>query len=59
VAKSDLTGMPWSAIFKRTAQAAAVTLVGFTALCAADLQRQRREKEESERFRWTDKNRWE
>jgi hypothetical protein len=59
VANSDLTEMPWGAIFKRTAQAAAVTLVGLTTLCAAELRRQRREKEESERFRWTDKNRWE
>ncbi len=56
---SDLPEMPWGAIFKRTAQVAAVTLVSFTGLCAAELQRQRREKEESERFKWTDKNRWE
>jgi len=45
-------------IFKRTAQVAAVAFAGFTGLCATELRR-RREKEESERFRWTDKNRWE
>ncbi len=56
---NDPTAMPWGAIFKRTAQVAAVALVTFTGLCAAELQRQRREKAESERFRWTDKNRWE
>lgn len=56
---SDLPEMPWGAIFKRTAQAAAFFLVGLTGLCAAELRRLRREKEESERFRWTDKNRWE
>jgi hypothetical protein len=59
VTNGDLSEMPWGAIFKRTAQVAAVALVTCTALCAAELQRLRREKEESERFRWTDKNRWE
>lgn len=55
MASNDLPEMPWGAILKRTAQVAAVALVSFTGLCAAELQRQRREKEESERFRWTDK----
>lgn len=56
---SDLPDIPWDTIFKRTAQVAAVAFAGFTGLCATELRRRRREKEESERFRWTDKNRWE
>lgn len=53
------TDMPWGAIFKRTAQAATVVFVTLTGLVAAGLQQERREKAESLRFRWTDKNRWE
>jgi hypothetical protein len=48
VTNSDQTEMPWGGSLKRTAQVAAVALVSFTGLCAAELQRQRREKEESE-----------
>jgi hypothetical protein len=59
VIDSKLTEMPWGGILKRTAQVAAVFLVGLTGLAAAEQQRLRHEKEESERFRWTDKNRWE
>jgi hypothetical protein len=54
-----LTEMPWAGIAKVTAVAAAAVGLGLTALPAAALQQERREKQESERVRWTDKNRWE
>ena len=58
-----LTEMPWGGIAKLTAKVGAgVTAavgVGLTALAALAVQADRREKREAERFRWTDKNRWE
>jgi hypothetical protein len=59
VADDYMTEMPWSMIAKRTIQAAGGALVFFTALAAAAVHQGRSDKAESERFRWTDKNRWE
>ena len=61
MANDEVLEMPWGAIFKRTAQGAAVIFAGLTGLCAAELRRLRREHEETERFRsrWTDESRWE
>ncbi len=59
MSNSDQPEMPWGGILKRTVQTAVGAFVSFTALCAYELGRQRREQEESERVRWTDKNRWE
>ncbi len=56
---SDKPEMPWGMIFKRTGQLAILALAVFTGLGAANTHQLRLEKEESERFRWTDKNRWE
>jgi hypothetical protein len=47
--------MPWARIAKVTAAFG----LGLTALFAEALRRERREKQESEHVRWTDKNRWE
>jgi hypothetical protein len=52
---SFVSEMPWRGIVKVTG----LVGLGLTALCAAALQAERREKQEAERFRWTDKNRWE
>ena len=54
-----MTEMPWGTIVKRTAQATASVVVFLTVWAASAVRHDRREKEESERFRWTDKNRWE
>ncbi len=63
MADKTLTEMPWRGIAKLTAKVGAgVTAafgVGLTALAAAAVQADRRGKREAERFRWTDKNRWE
>ena len=55
----DPTEMPWAGIAKATGVVGAGAGLLFTALCAAAVRRERREKQESERVRWTDKNRWE
>ena len=52
---NDVTEMPWGGIFKVTAAFG----LGLTALCAAALRRELHARQESERVRWTDKNRWE
>jgi hypothetical protein len=57
--ENDATEMPWAGIVKVTAAATAVVGLLLTALSAAAVRQARREKEESERFVWTDKNRWE
>lgn len=52
---NDVTPMPWGRIVQITAGFGVV----LTALFAAALRQERREKQESQRVRWTDKNRWE
>lgn len=47
--------IPWKAIVKSTAAFA----VSATALCVVGVAHDRNQKREAERFRWTDKNRWE
>jgi len=59
VADDYMTEMPWGTIVKRTALATAGVVVFLTVWAASAVRHDRREKEESERFRWTDKNRWE
>jgi len=56
---NDSTGMPWGGIAKRTVQVAVVIFVGLTCAVAAGRRHERNEQAESERFRWTDANRWE
>ncbi|HEX7197748.1 MAG TPA: hypothetical protein VF364_13060 [Candidatus Limnocylindria bacterium] len=59
MADDYMTEMPWGVIVKRTVQATGAALVVFTALAAAAVHQGRSDKAESERFRWSDKNRWE
>lgn len=58
MADEYMTEMPWGMIVKRTIQATAGAVVFFTSLAAAAVLHDRREKAESERVRWTDKNRF-
>ena len=57
--ENDATEMPWAGIAKATGVVAAGAALLFTALAAAAVRNERREKQEYERVRWTDKNRWE
>lgn len=57
--ENDATEMPWAGIAKATAAVTATVGLVLTAACADAVRRARREKQESERVRWTDKNRWE
>ena len=59
MADDYMTEMPWGTIVKRTAQATAGVLVILTSWFASVVRSDRRLKEESEEFRWTDKTRWE
>ena len=59
MANIEVPDMPWGGILKVTATAAAAVFVIFSGLSAAEIQRLKHEKAESERFRWTDAARWE
>lgn len=56
---NDEPQMPWAGIAKATAAVATTVGLVLTGMCASALRAERREMEDSQRFRWTDKNRWE